>query len=71
MLPTDGLKADETKLMAIKIMASPTCKEDLKRFFGMVVFLGRYIKNLSTYAGPLRKLTRDDIDWRWTKSEEI
>lgn len=70
MLTTDGLKADETKLMAIKNMPSPTCKEGLKRFFGMVVFLGSYIKNLSTCAGPLRKLTRDDIDWRWTKSEE-
>lgn len=71
ILTTDGLKADDTKLVAIKNMPSPTCKEDLKRFFGMVVFLSRYIRNLCTYAGPLRELTRDDTDWKWTKSEEL
>ncbi len=61
----DGLKPDPVKVKAIVDMAKPTEKKELQRFLGMVNFLGKYIKDLSTVSAPLRRLLEKSSQWEW------
>lgn len=49
----DGLKPDQSKIEAVKKMATPGCKKDVERFLGMVTYLAKFIPNntLSHYVG--------------------
>ena len=44
----DGVKADPRKTEAILEMPDPTDVAELRRFLGMVNYLGRYLQNLSS-----------------------
>ena len=44
----DGVKADPRKTEAILQMPDPTDVAELRRFLGMVNYLGRYLQNLSS-----------------------
>lgn len=61
----DGLKPDQSKIEAVKKMATLECKKDVERFLGMVTYLAKFIPNMSQHTEPLRELTRDDVAWQW------
>ena len=42
IISADGLKSDPAKIQGINEMPSPTCKQDLKRLFGMLNYLQRF-----------------------------
>ncbi len=48
-------------------MPIPENKHELRRFMGMVTYLGKFLPNLSTISTPLRHLLQDDIEWKWTE----
>ena len=58
-----GLKPDEAKVTAIKDMPSPDSPEALRRFFGMINYLHKFISNFSEKTAPLCELLRNDIHW--------
>ena len=53
-------------MKAILEMPHPQSKQDLRRFMGMVTYLGEFLPNLSTISTPLRQLLQEDILWHWT-----
>lgn len=61
----DGLKPDQSKIEAVKKMATPECKKDVERFLGMITYLAKFIPNMSQHTEPLRELTREDVAWQW------
>ena len=63
----NGVKPDESKINAILNMPIPENKHELRRFMGMVTYLGKFLPNLSTISTPLRHLLQDDIEWKWTE----
>jgi hypothetical protein len=65
-----GLKPDEVKVRAVMEMPVPQNKSDLRRFMGMVTYLGKFLHNLSTVSALLRHLLQDDIKWNWTEQHE-
>ena len=69
-LTEDGLQPDEEKIEAIMGMPEPTCKQDLRRFLGMVQYLAKFIPNLSEKAGPLRNLLKKDTPWQWSHEHQ-
>ena len=60
----DGLKPDLKKIQAITNMASPANKDDLQRFLGMLIFLAKFIPNLSQVAASLRTLLEQGMEPR-------
>ena len=64
-LTPDGLKADESKIEAIVKMSPPKNETDLKRFLGMVNYLGQYTLALAELQPPLDRLYKKDTVWRW------
>ncbi len=53
ILSADGLKPDPAKIEAINRMKAPSNKQELMQFLGMVTYLAKFIKNLSSYNGPI------------------
>ena len=51
-------------------MPEPTSVPELRRFLGMVQYLGRYIDNLATILKPLNLFLQNDVAWTWDKAQE-
>ena len=61
----DGVKADPRKTEAILEMPDPTNVAELRRFLGMVNYLGRHLQNLSSVLQPVTELLEKDRAWKW------
>ena len=59
----EGVKADPEKIEAILQMPSPQDKTELRRFMGMINYLGKFVPNLSDITAPLRQLLEKDFMW--------
>ena len=60
-----GVKPDPSKLAAIIEMPDPTNIPELRRWLGMVNYLGRFLPDLSEHLAPLNSLLRKDECWIW------
>ena len=65
VLSKDGLQPDPQKVEAIQKMDTPQDKEDLQRFLGMIMYLEKFIPNLSQTAAPLKSLLAKEANWHW------
>ena len=64
----EGLKADESKLEAIKKIPKPNNKAELESILGMLNFLSSYAPKLSELSAPLCELTRQNVIFYWDKT---
>lgn len=64
-ISADGIRPDESKVKAIVDMKEPKDITELRRFLGMVNFLGRYVHNLADILRPLNDLLYHDTQWTW------
>ena len=70
IISPDGVKADPAKVAAIVDMPVPECKEDVRRFIGLINYLSKYCPNLSSIAAPLRDLMKKDVVWSWDSNHQ-
>ena len=66
----DGVLPDANKVKAIFEMKAPSNVPSLRRFLGMVNFLGQYLPNLATVLKPLKDLLRKDSVWSWESQQQ-
>lgn len=66
----EGLSTDPEKVKAITDYPTPKNLEELRRFFGMVNYLSRYLAHLTEIIHPLHNLLKKNIPWNWSKSQE-
>jgi hypothetical protein len=52
----EGVKPSSDKVKAILAIPAPENKKELRRFMGMINYLGKFIPNLSTRNRSLRQL---------------
>lgn len=64
------MKADDSKIAAIRDFPRPINRKEVHRFVGMVTYLGRFIRNLSANLTHLRELISESVPWKWTAVEE-
>ena len=55
----EGLKIDDEKIKAVIDMPEPQCIPDVERLLGMVTYVCKYLKNLSSITEPLRNLIKE------------
>ena len=65
ILSEERIKPDPKKIQAITDMKSPTNKEELQRFLGMVTYLSKFIPHFSEMSTPLRILLEKNTEWHW------
>ena len=65
----DGVKPDPSKLDAIRQMQDPRDVPELRRWLGMVNYLGRFFPDLSTVLTPLNDLLHKDTPWTWDQQQ--
>ena len=61
----DGIRPDPEKVSAINEMNEPGSVEELRRFLGMINFIGRHLPGLSTVLNPLTQLLEKEKAWTW------
>ena len=70
IITADGLKPDPDKVKAIDDIPRPIDIEGVQRFNGFVNYLARFLPKLSGVTEPTRYLTRKDVSWNWSASQE-
>ncbi|XP_041349225.1 uncharacterized protein K02A2.6-like [Gigantopelta aegis] len=66
----NGVRPDLVKVEAIQKMATPSNVTELRRFLGMINFLGRYLPNLSTIIRPISELLEKEKTWVWGEPQK-
>ena len=66
----DGVKMDPAKVEAVKTARAPENANDLKSFLGLATLCNRFIRNFSSLTGPLRKLLKQNVVFRWETQHE-
>ena len=61
----DGVRPDPSKIAAILEMEDPTNVAELRRWLGMVNYLGRFLPDLSEHLAPVNGLLRKEEHWTW------
>ena len=66
----EGIRIHPGKIEVIVKMSNPENVQELRRFVGMVNFLGRHLPNLSTIMQLLTELLEKDKAWGWGPNQE-
>ncbi|GFQ85814.1 retrovirus-related Pol polyprotein from transposon 17.6 [Trichonephila clavata] len=57
IISAEGVRTDPDKISAVKNWNSPTDVHQLQRFLGLCTYYRKFVKDFSTIARPLHKLT--------------
>ena len=66
ILSAEGIQVDPERVVAINNLAIPRNKTELRRIFGMINHVGRFLPNLSAKTQSIRALLTNSSDWNWT-----
>ena len=66
----EGVQVDADKVKAILRYPTPKNSDDLRRFLGVMTYIGKFIPNLSKISKPLRILLNNKIEWHWGKAQD-
>lgn len=61
----EGIATDPAKIEAIRKWPTPTSLEDVQTFLVLASYYRKLVKNLSTIASPLTRLTRKEVKFEW------
>ena len=64
------IKPDPAKTAAVHSFPTPTCVRDLQSFLGLVNYYRRFVRQMSTIAGPLYALLKKDVTFGWGEVEQ-
>ena len=67
----NGILPDPRKIRDLNNMPSPSSKEDIQCFLGLMTYLSPFIPKFSTQAKPLRDLMKADIPFEWDTDHEL
>lgn len=70
IINNQGIKPDPAKISAITDLREPSDITELRRYLGMVNFLGKFIPHLSTTLKPINKLLEKETTWTWDKEQQ-
>ena len=69
-LSQHGVGPTKDKGQAMKEASRPITPSEVRSFLGLVGFSSRFIPDFATITEPLRALTRNGVEFEWTKGQE-
>ena len=66
----EGLRADPSKVRAIREMPPPKNVAGVQRILGLSQYLSKFLPRLSDITKPLGDLTRQDAEWIWDEPQQ-
>lgn len=69
-LSATGIEADPDKISVIEKMHEPRNVEEVRRFMGMVNYVGKFSPSLPALSKPLRDLLKSDSTWTWDAQQK-
>ena len=66
IISAKGVAADPDKTKVISNWPTPTDKRHVQQFLGLVNYYRRFIKNFSSIAKPLHRLTEKNTTFQWS-----
>ena len=70
MFSDKGISADPEKIKCIVDTDPPMNVAEVRSFLGMTQHVSRFIPQYATLAEPLRRLTKQDVPWKWSEVEQ-
>ena len=67
LITKDGVLPNNDRISAILNMPDPKDIHDVKRLCGMIQYMAKFLPNLAEDLEPIRKLTRKEVVWEWSK----
>ena len=65
ILNSEGVKPDPEKVKAVKEMPPPTDKKGVERILDTIIYLAKFIPNMSTITQPIREILKSDVTFHW------
>ncbi|XP_022683199.1 uncharacterized protein LOC111257603, partial [Setaria italica] len=66
-----GIEVDSSKIDAIREWPTPTTVTQIRSFLGLAGFYRRFVRDFSSIAAPLHELTKKDVPFAWSDSQEV
>lgn len=70
-LTAEGIRPTDSKVRAIKNAPVPKTKVELQAFLGLLLFYSAFLRERATIAEPLHRLLKKDVEFKWTKTDNI
>ena len=70
IVSAQGLEPDPSKIKAITDMPTPTDVAGVRRYLGMVTYVGKFSPRIAELSQPLRVLLKADSDWAWGSMQQ-
>ena len=62
---------DPSKVEAVRDWTIPKSVTKVRSFLGLAGYYRRFVQNFSKIVEPLKKLTRKEVKYRWTKECQL
>lgn len=69
-LSGEGIEPSDEKISAIQRFRTPSTREEVRSFLGLVTYVGRFIPDLATINEPLRRLTKSEVKFTWQNEQQ-
>ena len=69
-ITAEGLKPNEKKVQAIKSAPRPADVTQLRSFWGLVNYYGKFLPHMSSVLAPLYQLLQKQEKWTWGERQE-
>ena len=71
VVSSNGIEVHNSKIEAIKNWPTPTNVGHVRSFHGLAGFYRRFVKDFSTIACPLNKLTKKNVPFIWGQAQQF